>query len=129
MDGTIITTKSGKVFPKDNSDWQFLYPEVAKKLQDLHKDGFKIVIITNQAGMSKGHTDVKGWRGKVADITKKIGIPIQVFVSLGTGIYRKPAPGMWDALTKDFNDGVSVDLSTSVYVGGKSEPTNQQDLE
>lgn len=121
LDGTLIMTKSGKVFPKDASDWQFLYPEVPKKLQDSYNiDGFKIVLFTNQAGVSKGKTDLGEWKGKIADILKKVGIPIQVFVSMGEGISRKPAPGMWDIFLNDFNGGVEVDLEKSIYVGGET---------
>ena len=48
MDGTIITTKSGKTFAKDRDDWQLLYPEVPGKLKELNRKGFKIVFLTNQ---------------------------------------------------------------------------------
>lgn len=34
-----------------------------------------------------------------------------------TGVYRKPSPGMWDHLTLRDNEGISVDLSDSLYVG------------
>jgi len=53
IDGTIITTQSGKVFPKDIHDWKILYPEVPGKLKKLSQDGFKIVFITNQAGIAE----------------------------------------------------------------------------
>lgn len=51
MDWTIIKTKSGKTFAVDSDDWDFLFPEVKPKLQQLHKDGFRIVIFTNQGGV------------------------------------------------------------------------------
>ena len=48
LDGTIITTSSGRTFAKDRNDWQILYPEVPGKLKELSRKGFKIVFLTNQ---------------------------------------------------------------------------------
>lgn len=74
-------------------------------------------------------------------IVKKLNIPVQVFVSTDSSIFRKPRTGMFDALqTKvdinkyllhnklliirsgdfssiQFNDGVAIDLDVSFYVG------------
>ena len=60
------------------------------------KDGFKIVIITNQAGLSSGKLKSSDFRQKLTSIHSKLGVPIQVFISPGSGIYRKPAVGMWN---------------------------------
>lgn len=51
LDGTLISTKSGNVFPKDVSDWKLWSAKVSPKLQQLHADGYKIVIFTNQRGI------------------------------------------------------------------------------
>ena len=55
LDETIITTKSGRVFPIDHKDWRLLYHNrTAKKLQTLYyEENYKIVIITNQAGLAR----------------------------------------------------------------------------
>jgi bifunctional polynucleotide phosphatase/kinase len=37
MDGTIIKTKSGNVFPKNMDDWQIAFSEVPGKLKNLHQ--------------------------------------------------------------------------------------------
>ena len=79
MDGTLITTKSGRVFPLDYNDWKILLSEVPGKLKSLHEDGYKIVVITNQAGVAKGKTKVEDFQTKVERIAQKIGVPMQLW--------------------------------------------------
>lgn len=117
LDHTIITTKTGRVFPVDTHDWQIMYAEIPAKLKKLYEEGNKIVFFTNQRNISKGNTDPSDFKKKIECIVKKLGVPVQVFVSTSPGIYRKPAPGMWDILVKKYNEDVSIDLSSSFYVG------------
>uniref|UniRef100_A0A8D8HAT3 Bifunctional polynucleotide phosphatase/kinase n=1 Tax=Culex pipiens TaxID=7175 RepID=A0A8D8HAT3_CULPI len=117
MDGTLIKTKSGNVFPKTIDDWQIAFPEVPGKLKTLHKNGFKIVIFTNQAGISKGKLKIEEFRTKIEALQAKLNLPMQVFISTGKGKYRKPLTGMWDTLCQLKNDGVKVDKARSFYVG------------
>ncbi|XP_034114949.1 uncharacterized protein F21D5.5 [Drosophila albomicans] len=117
MDGTIITTKSGKVFPKNTDDWKIIYPEVPEKLQRLHKDGFKICFFTNQAGIARGTVNLDEFKVKVKNIVKKLNVPIQVFVAIGNGYYRKPLPGMWEHLKQELNDNVAVKEERCFFVG------------
>ena len=66
MDGTIITTKSGRVFPVDSKDWRLLYENrTVKKLQSLYSEGYKIVTITNQAGLASGKLKLEDFHSKV----------------------------------------------------------------
>lgn len=78
MDGTLIKTKSGLVFPKDCNDWQLLYPDVPGKLKQLHTSGYKIVIFTNQAGLASGKVRISDFKRKIENVVQKIGVPIQV---------------------------------------------------
>lgn len=48
MDGTLITTKSGKVMPGGVDDWKLAYGTVITTLKTKHSEGYKIVIFTNQ---------------------------------------------------------------------------------
>lgn len=79
MDGTLIKTKSGLVFPKDYDDWQLIYPDVPKKLHKLHNDGYKIVIFTNQGSIGSGKLNPKFFKNKLKNIIQKIRVPIQVY--------------------------------------------------
>lgn len=78
MDGTLIKTRSGLVFPKDYDDWQLMYPDVPAKLKELHNNGYKIVIFTNQASIGSGKLNVKCFKVKLRNIVQRIGVPIQV---------------------------------------------------
>ena len=98
MDGTIITTQSGKVFPTNSEDWKIYLSEIPAKLKQLIADDFKIVILTNQAGFKSGKVKPSEFRQKLVNISSKLGVPLQVFISPGEGIFRKPRTGMWNHL-------------------------------
>lgn len=117
MDGTIITTKSGRVFPKDTFDWEILFPDIPKKLKTLHEDNYKICFFTNQSGIAKGKIKLDDFKNKVKAITSRLQVPIQVFIAIGDGFHRKPVPGMWQHLVDEKNDDVEVDKLQSFYVG------------
>lgn len=117
MDGTIIKTKSGNVFPKNIDDWQIAFPEVPGMLKKLTADGFKIVFFTNQAGITSGKLKATDLKTKIERITSKLNVPIQVFAATGKSCYRKPAPGMWNYLVEQENDGIDVDMKESFYCG------------
>ncbi|XP_053362829.1 bifunctional polynucleotide phosphatase/kinase [Clarias gariepinus] len=117
IDGCIITTKSGKVFPTSPDDWKILFSEIKPKLTGLLKEGFKVVFFTNQMGIARGKLRPEVFKSKVEDILQTLNLPVQVFVAAGPGIYRKPVTGMWEHLCEKANDGVTVDKSQCVYVG------------
>ncbi|KAM9732885.1 bifunctional polynucleotide phosphatase/kinase [Menidia menidia] len=117
IDGCIITTKSGKVFPTGPDDWRILFPEIQPRLASLLKKGYKVVFFTNQLGIARGKLIPEVFKSKVEDILATLKLPIQVFVATGPGIYRKPVTGMWNHLCEKANDDVTVDKGQSFYVG------------
>ncbi|KAG8035916.1 hypothetical protein G9C98_003042 [Cotesia typhae] len=117
LDNTLITTKSGYVFPQNESDWKILYPNIPKKLKELMGNGFKIVVFTNQNGIESGKTNITEFKRKIEAVTEKLDLPLQVFVSGSRDLNRKPLIGMWQHLAEHENDGVEIDYSTSFFVG------------
>lgn len=117
MDGTLIKTVSGNVFPKSIDDWQLNMNEVPAKLKKLHDNGFKIVVFTNQAGIENKRITVDEVKKKIKLIQQRIEVPMQFFVATGSTIYRKPRTGMWKLLEESFNDGIKIDRSASFYCG------------
>lgn len=117
VDGTIITTKSGRVFPKDCDDWQLAFNEVPGVIKEIVTQGFKVVFFTNQAGVSNGKVQIRDLKRKLENIVSKLNVPVQIFVSTGKGLYRKPVTGSWEVLTKQKNDGIPIELNESFYCG------------
>lgn len=54
MDGTLLVPQSGRAFPKDRFDWKFWHHSVPAVLKQLHDADFKIVVFTNQEGITIG---------------------------------------------------------------------------
>ncbi|XP_038830057.1 bifunctional polynucleotide phosphatase/kinase isoform X3 [Salvelinus namaycush] len=124
IDGCIITTNSGKVFPTSPDDWRILFPEIQPKLASLLKKGYKVVFFTNQMGISRGKLKPEDFKSKVENILKTLQLPIQVFVASGPGIYRKPVMGMWEHLCEKFalNLGLQFHTPEEFFLGWKTAP-------
>ncbi|KAI9021725.1 polynucleotide kinase 3 phosphatase-domain-containing protein [Phycomyces nitens] len=116
LDSTLITTKSGRVHAKDENDWQWWHSSVQSKIENLHQEGYKIVIFSNQNGLNTD-TRINGFKSKAAAILSQLSIPVWIFAALHKDGYRKPCTGMWDLLEKEANDDVQIDRSNSLFIG------------
>jgi len=56
VDGTLVKPKSGATFRKSADDWQWL-PGRLERCQELHSQGVKLALATNQGGVAFGHLD------------------------------------------------------------------------
>jgi bifunctional polynucleotide phosphatase/kinase len=117
MDSTLIEPKSGRKFPVNEQDWKWLFPEVPAKLKELYNTGHKIVIFTNQNGISKGNQDVNHLKKKILAMINEIQVPIQVFMASAEDEYRKPSTEMWHLMLRAHNHGVQPDVAQCLYVG------------
>ncbi|AYV80959.1 MAG: polynucleotide phosphatase/kinase [Harvfovirus sp.] len=114
LDGTLIKTKSGKRFPQDENDWIFFSENVESKLNELHKNGYCIIIITNQSGLSDG-TKREQWKKKLDQISTKIALPIKLFCSISHDLYRKPLPTIMEKLISPAVP--NIDFTKSFFCG------------
>jgi len=115
MDSTLILTKSGRTFAKDASDWIWWNDAVPKKLREANKAGFKIVIISNQGGVSSGKTSINTLKAKFSQLYKSLKVPFQFICSTDSDENRKPSTGMWTYFTKHANGDKVIDIEKSFY--------------
>lgn len=93
MDGTVIATKSGKVFAEDQHDWKLWDTNVSKTFRQLHSQGKSFLIVSNQNGVSKGKMTKQALRSKVETIITAIGVPVDFICSFEDDLNRKPRRG------------------------------------
>ena len=127
MDGTIIETKrrkkrrrgkKGSNYPVDSDDWVFFNEEVVPKIQELYKNGYSIVIFTNQKGISLGFVAAEELQQKIEKFVKELGVEAAAFLASHDNEYRKPGVGMFNLYIKIFYKNIEhIDLKQSFYVG------------
>ncbi|RUS20191.1 polynucleotide kinase 3 phosphatase-domain-containing protein [Endogone sp. FLAS-F59071] len=110
LDSTLIATKSGNVHPKDAHDWKWWHHSVPKNLRELDESGYKLVLITNQAGL-KNSTKLNAFKTKVTNVLSGLALPAQILISTQVDQYRKPLTGGWEWLRDEGNDGVKIGRS------------------
>lgn len=116
LDSTLVTTKSGKTFPENMNDWKLL-PTTVNFIKNRKKEGFKLVLVTNQGGISRGHFTKKDFLKKLIAIQNEMDLFFdKIFIATSMNSeYRKPKSA---ALTSDLeNLGWSIDLKKSLMIG------------
>jgi bifunctional polynucleotide phosphatase/kinase len=119
LDGTLIKVKSGSKFPKDSNDWElFDKNEVISKLKELIKKKYCIIIISNQKGISTGKQDKLEWISKIEKIQSKLNLPLKVYASIKSDIYRKPFPTFFNKIKEELEKNkIKINYKTSFYCG------------
>lgn len=107
-------------YPSSVQQYELWNSSVIDKLRKLDKEGYKLVIFSNQGG-------IKGaLQGKIAArvktvidwIAKKVGRPVFAICSTMSGSeYHKPKSGMWQIMESRCNAGVEVQPDLSFFVG------------
>ncbi|KAH8596458.1 polynucleotide kinase 3 phosphatase-domain-containing protein [Bisporella sp. PMI_857] len=128
FDSTLVETASGKKFASDAQDWKWWHTSVPGVLRKLYyEDGFRVVVISNQGGISlkadtkgpKAHlTKLITFKSKVAAVFNQLDIPISIYAATDRDIFRKPRTGMWAELLDDYDIApADLDLANSIFVG------------
>lgn len=119
-DGTLNEKAPQGEYVSNWSEFKWI-PSTYKALKILAEDGFKFIVITNQAGIARKMIEAK----KVEEIhqqmtleLEKEGIQIlKVYMSPHhwneNSFMRKPAPGMFFQAAKDFN----LRMDRTLYIG------------
>jgi bifunctional polynucleotide phosphatase/kinase len=128
FDSTLIKTVSKLKFAKDATDWCWWHGAVPGKLKELHSEGYIIVIVSNQNGISLKRAAnapkvikldrFTQFKQKSAAVFNNLNLPISIYAATERDRFRKPATGMWEEVLKDL--GLSkkdVDLEESIFVG------------
>ncbi|XP_065194949.1 proteoglycan 4-like [Sycon ciliatum] len=121
LDYTLIKTKSGKVLGIDSSDWEWWQASVPQKLAQLHQNGYKILIFTNQGYIRDFADKKKMFKSKVHQIDRALQlykVPFQLICSTHWEGYRKPRTGMLEHFLKKENSGIQV--TEMCYVGDQA---------
>lgn len=104
LDNTLIKTKSGRVFPIDSNDWEFLHQNILI-INELYKNNI-CGIITNQLGL-KNQNLINNWIDKIKQINKLLNFHF-VFVSISNDNFRKPLPSSWDYINTNYLSGIDI---------------------
>lgn len=135
LDGTLIRTQSGRTFARDATDWQFAFTEncIREKLSKLREDGYKLIVISNQLGISKGKTTAEQFHSKFRRIASVLGdsLPLHCFAACHDDLHRKPRKGLWELHQLEYNEGITIDIDRSFYVGdaaGRPERNRKKDF-
>ena len=126
LDGTLIKTKSGKIFPTNKNDWIFNYDNVISVMNNL--ENTIIGIISNQKGL-KSDTQIKDWQDKINNICKSVNFHF-IFASFKDDRYRKPMVGSWEYI-KEYLKAIDISKKEIIYVGdacGREKDHNDTDI-
>lgn len=94
LDGTLVRTKSGKTHPGHHADWAPFHDTMVKqKLRELHASGTcRIVIITNQRGVSSRYVSASDIHHRIDACLKYYDVPAVVLMATHDDLFRKPRP-------------------------------------
>ena len=117
LDHTLVETKSGSQVTIDECDWRFM-PYVVETLRNLYANGWSIVVFTNQT-QNAWSLDTHQLTSKFNAIQNEVGVPMTIFASLQSDLYRKAFTGMWELFEMFFDK-----YDTAFYCGNTNTYTD-----
>ena len=113
MDGTLIENKRGRRV----IDWEFFNLFVPQKLRELKEKGFRIVIASNQLGVSLNMVSASDLQKKIEEFISQAGVEASAMLATRKDKMRKPDTGMWMFLLNTLNCNYPIDVNSSFFVG------------
>lgn len=110
MDGTLIVNRLGRRV----SDWEFFDPAVPLKLKSLANEGFRIVVVSNQLGVSLGVVAADALQKKIEQFIAAADVECTVLLATKKDNFRKPETGCWDFIQNSLNSAVPITQSQCV---------------
>lgn len=128
LDDTLISPSSGNRWERSATSWKWFDTSVPGRLRQLHKDGFLIVVISNQAAVSlkdnakslqKDTLSLKNLKTQITSVLLQLDVPLILYAATAQDKYRKPRTGSWDRMKNDLgiNADSVLDLESSFYIG------------
>lgn len=106
-DWTLVNPIDGKTFASDIDDYEWMYPNIPDKLKQYHKDGYMIVVFTNQS---------KEWKcQQIQKVMKQLKIPLFIIISMKKEEY-KPNIISYNTLEQQ-NITIKISKDESFFVG------------
>jgi bifunctional polynucleotide phosphatase/kinase len=125
LDGTMITSRSGKRWAADSIDWNYLGP-IDDVLLRLHSEGYILAVISNQSEWSNPSIQAKV-ESVYGSLSTLIGWSPWFLVATATrkekdSVYRKPGIGLFNKLREQLTlNGVTA-LTDIVMCGDAVGP-------
>jgi bifunctional polynucleotide phosphatase/kinase len=113
LDHTLVIPADNKKFSSTDKDWIFIDPSIPGKLEKLHKKGYKLVIISNQKGISQGKVNEGIFKKKIEAVASSLNIPLVFLASKYDDGFRKPRTGLWTQVISKIN----IDKKSSFFCG------------
>jgi bifunctional polynucleotide phosphatase/kinase len=103
-DWTVVCPKDGKTFPNSIEDWEWLYPDIIKKIRKYNEMDYMVVFFTNQS---------KPWKyDQIKIVLNLLEIPLFIVIAIKRDEY-KPNINLFKDLVKEFE----INKSDSFFVG------------
>ena len=109
MDHT-LTYAERHLFPREETD-VYLLPNRKKKLEQLYKDGYQLLLFTNQYSKSKKEKLKRV--NRVKTFLNKLDLPMIAYIATDKNNYRKPDIGAW----QHFLSTRSKEITESFFCG------------
>lgn len=90
-----------KYIKKFSDEWSLYDDNIVSRLQNYIENNYRIVILSNQKGISMGKTDSENWKKKIEKFSDLVNLPFMIVAATQDNEYRKPLTKMWSLVNGD----------------------------